>query len=493
MKPILALVVKMELNQVPALLKITLQCISAGVKSLCCVMMSSLNGSICDLILDQLAWEVDLLTHNPLLLSASMNFDSGQNGGKKSNKRDYKGSSSSGGVNQVLQSQSKGSLNRNSHTDEGIDNSNDDRAAMYCSDASRYKWLGILFDTSESILINCRHMLSSSVRERYADIIRRGLTSLSLGIVPSLFYDRHMQRQPCAPIRSDVIAQSLLLQLATAEVFIPNTKQQYSQNLSFLQKAAELCIYSTATAPAASRALMIISTLLQPTTVALPAIPFIEQAKDFILQSSQQRSKSNQNRDLSCSWDRGRGSIGESTVYADIDIDTEDKKQSKRQKTTVEVMALDRKEVVGMADGDNMALTEEKIEDGMNGPDDQETNRNRTMVNPDGNELPSLYIKMSNVHSNDSGGNQIVRDDQIPSKKFHDDFHPRYTGGIIAAAPSQVSEQLVQQKKHDDDDDNGDNDDNDVNDDVVVIDDDDDDDDDDSLPDIDIDADPDVI
>jgi len=466
MKPILALVAKKELSLVPQLLKLTLQCISIGVKSLSGVMLSSLNGSVCDFILDRLAYELDILTHNPLLLSTSMMIvESGDNGGKKnnSNKRENKGnsnssSSSGGGGNQAVQSKMGLSTNRSStHTTDNQrmnnnnnNNCNDDRASvlLYCSEASRCRWLSILFETSESILVYCRHMLSNLVRERYSIIIRQGLISLSLGIVPSLYYDRHMQRPACAPIRSDVIVQSLLLQLATAEVFIPNSKQLYSQNLSLLQKVAELCMHSIATASVASKALMIISTLLQPTTVALPSIPFMDQARDFILQSSQQ-SRSHDDRIINRSGG-GKVSIGESVLLVDIDVNSDETKQQAKRQKTVEVTVMNDvhpQEIVIMTD-DHIKVLDE-------------------------------------VNLNDiSDDNQIVPVDQVLKiadqvYASNDDIHPSCTGSDVV--DSIVVKHLVQEEILDNhaDDDGGDSDD-------------DDDDDDDSLPDIDIDADPDV-
>lgn len=481
MKPILALVAKKEMNLVPQLMKLTLQCISIGVKSLSGVMLSSLNGSVCDFILDRLACELDILTHNPLLLSASMTIvEGGNSGGKKNNnnnKRENKGNSSSssssnsssGGGNQAIQSKRGHSTNPHSSThtadNQGMNNSsnncNDDRAAdavlLYCNEASRYRWLSILFEASESILVYCRHMLSNAVRERYSVIIRQGLISLSLGIVPSLYYDRHMQRPACAPIRSDTIVQSLLLQLATAEVFIPNSKQLYSQNLSLLQKVAELCMHSTATASAASKALMIISTLLQPTTVALPSIPFMDQARDFILQSSQQ-SRSHDDRIISRSGG-SKVSIGEPVVLVDVDVDInsdETKQQAKRQKT-VEVMNVDvhPKEIVI-----EMAIDQDEVE--------------VVMTDDHIKELDEANLNDS------SDGNQIVPVDQVLKIADHvyasnDDIHHSCTGSDVVG--SIVVKHLIQQEILDNhaDDDGGDGDD-----------------DDDSLPDIDIDADPDV-
>ena len=388
------------------------------------------------------------------------------NNNNNNNKRENKGnsnsssSSSSGGGNQAVQSKMGLSTNRSyTHTadNQGINNNNnnncnDDRASvlLYCSEASRCRWLSILFETSESILVYCRHMLSNPIRERYAIIIRQGLISLSLGIVPSLYYDRHMQRPVCAPIRSDVIVQSLLLQLATAEVFIPNSKQLYSQNLSLLQKVAELCMHSIATASVASKALMIISTLLQPTTVALPSIPFIDQARDFILQSSQQ-SRSHDDRIINKSGG-GKVSIDESVLLVDIDVNSDETKQQAKRQKTVEVTVmndLQPQEIVIMTD-DHIKVLDE-------------------------------------VNLNDiSDDNQIVPVDQVLKIADHvyasnDDIHPTCTGSDVV--DSIVVKHLVQEAILDNhaDDDGGDGDD-----------DDDDDDDDDSLPDIDIDADPDV-
>ena len=503
MKPIIALIAKRELSQVPQLLKLTLQCISVGVKSLSSVILSSLNTSICDFILDRLASEMDILTHNPLLISTSMIIvDGGYNGSKKkNNKRDSKGnnsnnnsnnnssssssSSSGGGGNQAVQSKGGISTHRfpsyitdnNQGMNNNSNNCNDDdhRAAiMYCNEASRCRWLGILFEASESILVYCRHMLSSAVRERYSIIIRQGLMNLSLGIIPSLYYDRHMQRQQaCAPIRSDVIVQSMLLQLATVEVFIPNSKQQYSQNLSLLQKAAELCMQSTATAPAASKALMTISTLLQPTTVALPTIPIIDQARDFILQSNQQ-SRGHDNRVISSSSSSCgvRGFIGEhDVVHVDAEVDSDETKHSKRQKT-IEVTNIHQDEVEIVV----IAVDQDEMEVEMDDHDKvvlDEANGKEGVDNADENELSALQIKMPNLHSNDSSdGNQIVRDAQVLKTTeqvyaSNDDIH--CTDSDVAG--SIVAKHFVQKEILDHD--------------AAA-------DDDDSLPDIDIDADPDV-
>jgi hypothetical protein len=117
--------------------------------------------------------------------------------------------------------------------------------------------------------------------------VHQALTTLSHGILMPHYVDRHMHRNTGAKIRQDPLAQRLLLQLATVEVFSPpqlqHQSQQFSRNLPLLKRCAELCLRNSVTATIAARALLHFSTLLHPVTVALPAVPAVDTARSYIL------------------------------------------------------------------------------------------------------------------------------------------------------------------------------------------------------------------
>jgi hypothetical protein len=157
-------------------------------------------------------------------------------------------------------------------------------------ESDRAERLCVLFETCEAVLLYCGPLLSVQVREAFTLTVHQGLACLAQGVLVPQFPDRHVHRQACARLRQDLTAQRLLLQLATVEVFSPpqlqNQAQQFSRNLPLLKRCAELCMRNAVTAAVAARALLMFSTLLHPVTVALPAVPAVDSARSYILTAS---------------------------------------------------------------------------------------------------------------------------------------------------------------------------------------------------------------
>lgn len=158
------------------------------------------------------------------------------------------------------------------------------------TESDRAVRLTVLFETCEALLLYCGPLLVSSVREAFTAVVHQALTTLSQGILTPQMADRHMHRNAGAKIRQDPLAQRLLLQLATVEVFSPpqlqHQTQQFSRNLPLLKRCAELCLRNSVTAAVAARALLHFSTLLHPVTVALPAVSAVDTARSYILSAS---------------------------------------------------------------------------------------------------------------------------------------------------------------------------------------------------------------
>mmetsp|Transcript_27157 Transcript_27157/g.60095 ORF Transcript_27157/g.60095 Transcript_27157/m.60095 type:complete len:281 (+) Transcript_27157:216-1058(+) len=125
------------------------------------------------------------------------------------------------------------------------------------------------------------------------------------------YADRHMHRALVAPLRSSPAVQRLLIKLATVEVFLPpqqgggqgmgqgtGTVAQYSRNLPLLQRVCLNLLRAgssntrggtgeTDLASECARALLLCGTLLQPVTVALPAVAALDTARSYVMAEEQ--------------------------------------------------------------------------------------------------------------------------------------------------------------------------------------------------------------
>lgn len=99
-------------------------------------------------------------------------------------------------------------------------------------EADRAERLTVLFETWESVLLYCGPLLSASVRESFTTAVYQSLSCLAQGVLVPQFADRHMHRYAGARLRQDLTAQRLLLSLATVEVFSPPQLQHQAQQFS---------------------------------------------------------------------------------------------------------------------------------------------------------------------------------------------------------------------------------------------------------------------
>lgn len=240
-------------------------------------------------LFEQLATEINHLTADGGLLSNNIKSSSTteitamqKKASATSLKNDYLSFSSNGATT-------------NSKSNNKAEQNSDANTVANTIELSEEYWetLSQLFSTCETVLLHCGATLSAAVRERLSVVVNQGLSCLSLGLLPPQYTDRHMHRSAGARLRREPRAQRLLLQLATTEVFCPAQQhpqlQQYSRNLPLLRQVAGMCMRCTATAADASRALLMISALLMPVTVPLPAVPTIDIARDYILTATNQQ------------------------------------------------------------------------------------------------------------------------------------------------------------------------------------------------------------
>jgi hypothetical protein len=280
-RPVTALYMRREGKTVPVLTRSLLRCLAASARSLPSVLAATLNATSGMGLLDVLAAEVDALTANPALVSQSTIISATSaasqrkgaaaagNHSKDGNMMFYDPADPAGAATSSGSSASSGRIDQ-----EG------DKLAT----------LTALFDTCNAVLLHCGPSLSAALRERFTAIVAQALQCASKGILPPQFSDRHMHRHLGAKLRQDPAALSLLIELATTEVFSPpqlqHQAQQWSRNLPLLKVVAELSMRHSRTAAAAHRTLLLLSTLLHPVTVALPAVPAKDTMRSYLLSVS---------------------------------------------------------------------------------------------------------------------------------------------------------------------------------------------------------------
>jgi len=100
------------------------------------------------------------------------------------------------------------------------------------SASARAARLKVIFDTCEAVLLFSGPLLGTTVREAFTSAVQQALACLSLGILTPQYTDRHMHRNNGAILRQDPHIQCMVLQLATVEVFSPPQLQHQAQQFS---------------------------------------------------------------------------------------------------------------------------------------------------------------------------------------------------------------------------------------------------------------------
>lgn len=282
LRPVAALMTRTEGKCVPRLTEALLLCVTSAARALPSVLAASVNATPIGL-LDMLTKEMDELTANQALVSQSGAQKAPEQKENKETANKDGNLSFSTGVSSTVPVNLTGAVITNT---AGLM----ERAERAQNPRDRVAALKVLFEACEAVLLHCGPLLVPTVREAFTSIVGQGLACLAQGVISPQFADRHMHRNTGAKLRQDPAVQCLVIQLATVEVFSPpqlqHQLQQFSRNLALLKTVAELCLRGATTSAAAGRALVLLSTVLHPVTVALPAVPAVDSARGYILNVS---------------------------------------------------------------------------------------------------------------------------------------------------------------------------------------------------------------
>lgn len=181
-----------------------------------------------------------------------------------------------------------------------------------------------VLEAVDHVISCCGPLLPDNTRAAIEATIGHALSCMAKGIQPVLPADRRMRRFACEPLRSDPDLQLLVIKVATTEV-MSVYKGKISGNIPLLRRAAESCLGGNTTLSSTARhALLVIESLVHPVGALLPPVPV-----DLLLQDAlhmrdkvlqEQRELLNKRRSSS-----SVGGIGEEgiTVTEDEDVDVD--------------------------------------------------------------------------------------------------------------------------------------------------------------------------
>lgn len=148
-----------------------------------------------------------------------------------------------------------------------------------CNDAESTELILMLIAACEQILVHTAASLGPKIRQSFEDLVGQVLLCLSKGLVYPQYSDRRMHRatEHCEFLRQSPELQAAFLRMGCTEVLCGSARSGLgSTNVSLLKRVAEMALAHPTTAGEAARTLLVINSMLHPSTVSLPAIPAVD-------------------------------------------------------------------------------------------------------------------------------------------------------------------------------------------------------------------------
>ncbi len=251
LQPLFSLLAMPETHRVPELFQICLTCLNAGIECLPNTAVRIIeNGST--VLQDLFAMHICLVASNRSMVTASPVFTNG-----------------------------KATLlgKRKNYEEKDVEDDNDDFSVL-------------VFHNIETLLRECGALLPLSAREFIEQQIRIGLSCLEKGVLNPSLFDRRVKRNRCERLRQSAKLQEAFLVVALAEILASSKSGILSNNLSRFR----IVCSSVAMSPfigndlksIATRGLLMIGHILQPTSIPVPSIAPVDAASHFLVSYSKQ-------------------------------------------------------------------------------------------------------------------------------------------------------------------------------------------------------------
>lgn len=140
----------------------------------------------------------------------------------------------------------------------------------------------VVVTTCEAVMLHCGAMLPTATREVIELALAQLLDCICRGVLLPQVPDRKLKRSSCEGIRQDPPLQRAVLSLAVVEVMTSSRTGVMSGNVGLLKRAATCCLAQAETSAEATKALLVVDALLHPSTFPLPSVPPLVLAKNFL-------------------------------------------------------------------------------------------------------------------------------------------------------------------------------------------------------------------
>lgn len=251
LQPVFSLLARPETHRVPELFQMCVKCLIAGIECLPNTAVRIIeNGST--VLQDLFAMHVCLVASNRSMVTASPVFTNG-----------------------------KATLlgKRKNYEEKDVEEDNDDFSAL-------------VFRNIESLLRDCGALLPLAAREFIEQQIRIGLSCLEKGVLTPSLCDRRVKRNRCERLRQSAKLQEAFLNVALAEILASSKSGIVSSNLSRFRIVCSSVTMSPFIGnnlkSIATKGLLMIGHILQPTSIPIPSVAPVEAASHFLVSYSKQ-------------------------------------------------------------------------------------------------------------------------------------------------------------------------------------------------------------
>lgn len=253
-QPLFSLLAKQEVHLVPDLLEECLQCLKIAIQTLPNTVAKVIeNGS--SVLQDLFSLQINLVASNRSMVTA---------------------------LPSTTTNKSHTTLGkRKSREDQDVEEEND-RVSV------------VVFEVVESLLLYGAILLPVAVRDLLERLVKLGLSSLEKGIINPTLSDRRLKRNRCERIRQSVVLQTAFLSLALSEVIAPSRSGILSNNIPRFRAVCTTLVMSNNASSnlknQASKALLTIGHLLQPTLIPVPHLAPSTLTSRFMVELSKEPS-----------------------------------------------------------------------------------------------------------------------------------------------------------------------------------------------------------
>lgn len=149
------------------------------------------------------------------------------------------------------------------------------------------KWSALL-ETVETLLLFAGPLLPQQIRQAIEGATGQLLACMAKGLLNKHGSEKKSRRSACEVIRQVHGLQTLALRVALCDVLSSQRNGIISGNAALLKEALEPCMHQSETCMQAMHCTLALEALLRPTAVALPSVPALASAADFLRASMNQ-------------------------------------------------------------------------------------------------------------------------------------------------------------------------------------------------------------